>query len=378
MSLYTKTEDNYLIVAEQLSLYDFELDNNPFISKIEKHLNTKKENVSSVKIQNRRYLGNKYKLLSFIEQIAYKEIGYFDSFCDIFAGTGVVGNHFNKSEIKIISNDLLYSNFVALHTWLGSKNIDTKKIELLIKQLNLIEPIFENYVSRNFGGIFFSMENARKIGAIREAINNFAIHPEEKMILITSLIYAMDKVANTCGHYDAFRKTLDCTSPIELKLPDFIAKNNDLNEVYQMDANRLIKQIECDVLYIDPPYNSRQYCDTYHLLENIALWGKPIVYGKAKKFDRNHLKSNYCLKSAFQAFRHLINGAKCKHILVSYNNTGEKMDSRSNARISDEQIIHCLEQKGHVKIFEKEYKAFTTGKSESKNHTERIFYCRVE
>jgi adenine-specific DNA-methyltransferase len=138
-----------------------------------------------------------------------------------------------------------------------------------------------------------------------------------------------------------------------------------------------VQKITCDVLYIDPPYNSRQYCDVYHLLENLARWDKPEVYGVAKKMDRSHLKSDYCLKSATRAFAELIRHAQCKHILISYNNTGESKDGRSNARIKDSEIVNILKRKGDVQIFERDYKAFTTGKSNGEGHTERVFYCKV-
>jgi len=93
--------------------------------------------------------------------------------------------------------------------------------------------------------------------------------------------------------------------------------------------------------------------------------------------DRNHLKSRYCLKGAVYAFEDLIQNAKAKHILVSYNNTGEKMNERSNAKIPDHRIIEILKHRGEVDIFEREYKAFTTGKSDAQGHTERVFYCKV-
>ncbi len=188
----------------------------------------------------------------------------------------------------------------------------------------------------------------------------------------------MDKVANTVGHYDAFRKKLDMTKPLKLLIPNIDNSHNINNEIYKMDANKLIRKINCDVLYIDPPYNSRQYSDAYHLLENLAKWEKPEVFGKAKKMDRSHIKSEYCLKSAINAFKDLINNAKCKHILLSYNNTGFSKDGRSNARISDENILKILQSKGDIEIFERDYKAFTTGKSSDNNNVERIFYCKVK
>ncbi len=328
-------------------------------------------------IQNRRYLGNKYKLLGFIEDIVNEKCNGFNSFCDIFAGTGVVGERFNEKEIKIISNDILMSNYFPLATFLIARRLKLKKLEEMIAHLNAIDANSDNYFSHNYGGTYFTLENARKIGAIRKEIDKIAEDEEEKYALVTSLIYAADKAANTVGHYDAFRKNMDSIRPVKLLTPKINLESNINNEVFHEDANVLIRKIKCDVLYIDPPYNSRQYCDAYHLLENLTTWDCPDVFGKAKKMDRSHLKSNYCLKSASKAFDDLIRNANCKHILISYNNTGESKHGRSNARISDKDIIRILKNKGRVEVFERDYKAFTTGKSETNGHTERIFYCEA-
>jgi len=329
------------------------------------------------RLQNRRFLGNKYKLLGFIEDIVNEKCNGFDVFCDIFAGTGVVGERFNEKNIKVIANDFLASNHIPLKAFLGTSEIDFDDIEKKINLLNRLEAFNDNYFSEHFGNTFFTIENARKIGAIREKIDEIAKSDNEKAVLITALLYAVDKVANTVGHYDAYRKKLDTIQPLRLLVPDFESENNVNNEVYREDANQLIRKITCDVLYIDPPYNSRQYSDAYHLLENLASWEKPPVHGKAKKMDRAHIKSDYCLNSAPRAFADLIANANCKHILVSYNNTGESKDGRSNARISDERIINILKTRGNVDIFERDYKAFTAGKSDTDGHTERVFYCKV-
>lgn len=352
----------------------------PLTKKINKvYFSTQTRNIpGKFQMKSRRFLGNKYKLLGFIEDIVNEKCNGFQSICDVFAGTGVVGERFNERNIKVISNDILKSNYISLQAFLNSSNVDIKTIKEKIDLLNSLNPKEENYFSNTFGGTFFTKENARKIGAIRNKIEEIVENEEEKNILITSLLYATDKVANTVGHYDAFRKKLDNIQPIRLLMPDINLEANLNNEVFNEDANQLIKKIYCDVLYIDPPYNSRQYSDAYHLLENLATWEKPDVYGKAKKMDRSHLKSEYCLKTATKAFADLINNANCKHILVSYNNTGESKVGRSNARIKDKDIIDVLKRKGNVEIFEKDYKAFTTGKSDTNGHTERVFYCEVK
>lgn len=329
-------------------------------------------------IQNRRFLGNKYKLTELIKQKVLENCGVPEVICDIFAGTGVVGSVFNSQNTKVISNDLLYSNFIPLKAFLGIDDQNLlDEISNKIVYLNDLIAKEDNYFSVNYGGTYFTHENAQKIGLIRDEIENIADSEVEKTVLLTALLYATDKIANTVGHYDAYRANLDMVKPLKLLMPLINAKNNSGNEIYNEDANTLIKRIYCDVLYIDPPYNSRQYSDTYHLLENLAVWSKPELKGKAKKMDRFHLKSKYCLRDAPDAFSDLINNAQCKHIVVSYNNTGSTKDGRSNARITDAEITAILSKKGKVQIFDIPYKAYTTGKSSTVDHAERLFFCHV-
>lgn len=340
-----------------------------------------KNNISDLKyfeIQNRRYLGNKYKLLKFISNIVTERCGIPESFFDIFAGTGVVGSYFNRKETKIISNDLLSSNSVCLKTFIQHKHQITDELVHKIAYLNKLSTEESNYFSINFGNKYFSEYIARKIGIIRDEIDIISKSTEEKEILLCSLIYAVDKVANTVGHYDAYRKTLDLNQKLILSIPKTNYDLNHNNSVFQEDANQIIKNIESDVLYIDPPYNSRQYSDTYHLLENLIEWEKPSVKGIARKMDRSHIKSNYCTNNATMAFEDLIRNSNCNHILLSYNNTGITNVGRSSARIRDKDILRILEHKGSVEVYEQKYKAYTTGKSKNNENFERIFYCKVK
>ena len=277
-----------------------------------------------IRISQRRYLGSKTGLVDLIAEVMEKEIGEFGSLCDIFAGTGVVGSYFNNEAVEIIANDILFSNYVTSYAWLSDEPYDEVAVAKLIEELDALNPTEENYVSKNFGNKYFTVENAKKIGAIRERIEELELNFREKSILLTSLIYAMDKVANTVGHYDAYRETLDTRCSLRLSLPEIDNHKNVGNLVFNQDANRLIRHIRCDVLYLDPPYNSRQYCDTYHLLENIARWKKPELKGKARKFDRTGLKSEYNSVRATKAFADLISHADCSYILLSYNNMGAK------------------------------------------------------
>jgi len=273
----------------------------------------------------------------------------------------------------------MYSNYICHYAWFGAEPYDPQRIVDFVTKYNAKTNCGENYMTRNFSDTYFSKSDCAKIGYIREDIErNYKkgnLSKRERAILITSLLYAMDKIAVTCGHYDAYRKGAEFEASLELHVPLAEVHNNPANICFNEDANNLVKRIEADLVYIDPPYNSRQYCDAYHLLENVARWEKPQVFGVAKKMDRTGLKSRYCTTSAAQAFETLVNDIKAKYILLSYNNMAEKGNSRSNAKISDEDILRILGKKGTVKVFEEQYKAFTAGKSDIGENAERLFLC---
>ena len=333
--------------------------------------------IKTLAIQNRRYLGNKFKLLPFIDRIVKQECKNINTVADIFAGTGVVCSLFKGK--KLILNDLLYSNYITYDAWFGSEYVDKVKVYSLIKNYNDMSVTENNYMSENFSNTFFCESDCKKIGYIRENINTLYddgyINKREKSVLITALLYAMDRVANTCGHYDAYIRNSKFEKKLELYMLEISNENNPNNIFYKQDANELVKTIEADLVYIDPPYNSRQYCDAYHLLENVALWEKPKVEGVARKMDRSKLKSEYCTNSAVNAFEDLIRNIKAKYILLSYNNMANKGNDRSNSKISDDDILRILKNKGEVKVFSEKYKAFTTGKTSINDNEERLFLC---
>lgn len=331
----------------------------------------------TTKINNRRYLGNKYKLIPFIKRVVENECKNINTVADIFAGTGAVASAFIDK--KIITNDIMYSNYICHVAWFSSEHYSEEKIIKIITHYNNLKVIEDNYMSDNFSNTYFSLDDCRKIGFIRQDIedkfNSGDINARERALLITSLLYAMDKIANTCGHYDAYRQGVEFEKHLELYVPQPEPDVNENNVCYNMDTNELAQEIEADLIYIDPPYNSRQYCDAYHLLENVARWEKPEVFGVARKMDRTALKSDYCTQKATVAFENLINSIHAKYILLSYNNMANKGNDRSNAKISDDDIMKILSKKGKVKVFSEDYKAFSTGKSDIQANQERLFLC---
>ncbi len=330
-------------------------------------------------INNRRYLGNKYRLLPFIRQVVAAHCPDVRSVADLFAGTGAVSSAFQDRQI--ITNDILYSNYISNLAWFSPEAYDEQKIRAAIEAYNA-QPVSEdNYMSDNFADTFFSKQDCRRIGYIREDIeqqyNLRCINERERALLITSLLYGMDKIAKTCGHYDAYRRGVEFDQHLCLAVPLASHTNHPDNCCYNQDINILAPQIEADLVYLDPPYNSRQYCDAYHVLENVARWQKPEVFGVARKMKRSGLKSAYCTREATHAFEDLIAHLHARYILLSYNNMEQKGNDRSNAKLADEDILRILRAKGEVQVFEENYKAFTTGKSDIQGNTERLFLCTV-
>lgn len=336
-----------------------------------------KDQVDTFTINNRRYLGSKFKVLDFIDKVVKENTENVNTVADIFAGTGVVADLFNSQGKKVIVNDILYSNYVSYLTWFGNELVDYQKVTNLIQYLNELEG-FAGYVTENYGDRYFSLDNAMKIDAIREEIDVIEnINEREKSFLLTSLFYAADKVANTVGHYDAYRKRMDSYTPIYLRVPELNFNKDNL--IFKEDANELVKHIKADLVYIDTPYNSRGYANAYHVLESLIEWNKPKVRGVAKKpVDLSDKRSLYNGVKAPEAFSDLINSIDAKYILVSYNNMAKKGNSRSNAKISNEEIIEILEKKGKLEIFHTNHQPFSTGKSQIDNHKELLYLCKVK
>lgn len=333
-------------------------------------------------ISNRRYLGNKYKLLDWITEIVAQNCEDVNSVFDVFSGTGSVAYAFKDKRLAVC--DMMRSNYIAALCWFSPEPIDKKKLEELLVYYNRYDASREdNYMSRNFSNTYFDQETCKKIGFIREDIQNRLLAGEvnerENACVITSLFYAMDRISHTCGHYDSFIQDGDYKGELILRMPETDYPLNPDNQIFCADSNTIVDNVNVDLAYLDPPYNSRQYCDAYHLLENIALWNKPEVYGVAKKMDRSKMKSKYCKSiQAGIALEDLVRRLNCRYILFSYNNNGKKLQCRSNAKLSDDEIIRILSIRGDVQVFTMAYRGFDAGKSEfNKDNQERLFLCSV-
>ena len=332
---------------------------------------------------NRRYTGSKYKLMEWIRELI-KDNCEGKTFFDVFAGTGVVTEYLINDYEKFIINDFLYSNEVIYKGFLLQENYDMDKLANIVELYNKKDrtKLKDNYVSINFGNKYFNDSDAKLIGKIREDLGNKIskkeINNKEYYILLSPLLFSIDKIANTCGHYDAYRKidNIESKFKYELILPKKLNKKQKI-EIFREDSNKLAKKVKADIAFIDPPYNSRQYSRFYHVLENITKWEKPELYGTALKPKEENM-SEYCKTSAPTIFKDLIDNLNVKYIVVTYNNTYNSKSSSSKNKITLEEIKEILEEKGKTKVFDKPYKFFNAGKTDLKNHKEYVFITKVE
>jgi len=334
-----------------------------------------------MKINNRRYTGSKYKLMPWIKKMIVENCDCHESLFDVFGGTGVVSASLLDITKSTVINDFLFSNQIIYKAFFTQKKIDNKKMNEYSRKYEEInkKELKDNYVSINYGDKYFKNEDAKLIGYIREDIlkdlKKKKITEHEYDVLLASLLYSLDRCANTVGHYEAFIKGKAIRTEFKFDLIEPIITTNKV-KIFREDSNMLAKKICADVAFIDPPYNSRQYSRFYHLLETITKWDKPELYGVAMKPPEENM-SSYCRNSAPEAFADLIKNINAKYIVVTYNNTYDSKSSSSRNKISLEEIKNILEGKGTTKVFKKSYHRFNAGKTDAVDHKEMLFITKV-
>ena len=317
------------------------------------------------------YIGSKKTLLPFITESIESIAKNCNVFCDLFAGTGIVGRYFKSKGYKVIANDIQYYAYVLNRHYIGNNKKDISAFE--IKDNPLIEGfIYNNYSEsgtkdKEHKRIFFSDINAKKCDTIRQYIET--LEGGNYFYALASLLECVDKTANTASTYYSFLKKL---KPSAQKIFDFvltdIIDSNKEHLVFNENANLLIEKIETDILYLDPPYNERSYSSYYHLLETIAKYDNPEIRGMSGVRTDCKLSDYSSKRKAFESFSDLIQKAKAKYIFVSYNDEGI---------LSLDQIKSVLESKGKYSVFTKEYKRYKadTNRDYKKDTTVEYLHC---
>ena len=305
------------------------------------------------------YIGSKNKLSDFIIQSIEKNTGGLENktFAELFAGTGIISRKIKSRVKQIIVNDIEYYSYILLKNYIDNNR--SFEYEYLIEKLNRLKGksgfIYKNYcMGSNSGRNYFTDGNGKKIDSIRQKINFWfrqnEITEDQYYFLLASLLESADKVANTASVYGAFLKHVKKTAQKELSLfPCLFEETPNRHKVFNEDANKLIKKISGDILYLDPPYNNRQYGANYHLLNTIAEYKRFEPRGKTGLPD--YKRSMYCYKREVEnSFNELINNADFEYIFVSYNNEGILSFDKIKSLLSSYGKYKLVKKNGYIRF----------------------------
>lgn len=329
------------------------------------------------------YIGSKLKLLPFLQQNIESTLKKHNAkslqdsiFCDLFAGTGAVGRAFKSKVKQVISNDKEYYSFVLNQNYIANHTPLIRANELLTMLNNTPlkkGKIFTHYaLGSGSGRQYFSDENAMKIDGIRERIAAWRqsgfINEAEFYFLLASLLESADSVANTACVYGAFLKSLKKSAIKELVLsPAVFESSHNTHKVFNEDSQHFITQISGDILYLDPPYNAREYGANYHLLNTIALYDDFIPKGKTGL--RAYEKSAWCKKGCVEnALDFLLQNADFEWIFLSYNDEG---------LLSLETIKNLMKKYGRYACVKQDYQRFKADSTRQQKQSKTTEYLHI-
>ncbi len=350
-----------------------------------------------------RYIGNKTRLRGFIRRILRQRGITSGRAVDPFCGTASVSRALKRWGFSVVAADVMRYAYVFGRAYVetaarpalqqhaalpGSAHTLTQ----LAHALNALPPA-PGFVHEHFtpdgaagaehGRMYFTPENAARIDAIRVWLHRAqlsgALPDDAHFMLLAALIEAADRVANTTGVYAAFVKSWQSNAVrrLDLRVENVIRGNSC--HAYQRDAYDIVAEQEpFDLLYLDPPYNERQYPGYYHIPELIAMgWFDvaPALRGKTGLLPDQHQRSEWCsARKAEAALEALLGAARCKHLVMSYNSEG------IIAEASVERLLKEFGRRSTYKRYRSAYRRYRSdADSASRNYKAdevmEVLYC---
>lgn len=331
-----------------------------------------------------RYLGSKESLIEPIIQLLadkgllQRNLVFFDAFC----GMGSVSDAVKTSFDHIIINDALkcssiftlgklYANECTFER-LGFNPFDFFNADNSVRH----DFIFNNYSPGGSDRMYFSAENAERIDFFRYQIeewkNQELFTEHEYIYILACLMESVSDVSNTAGVYGAFLKHWDsrAVKPIAFNKIDSNDGICQSVEYHNDKIENIIGNINCDVLYLDPPYTQNQYGTQYHLLETLILNDNPIISKVTGSRPTGPMRSDWSkMYHAHILFDKVVAETRASHIILSYNNDGF---------MSKEFIESTLKRYGVEESYEclvVDYKKYNNTKCQGANgHQEYLFY----
>lgn len=311
------------------------------------------------KTEGIKYAGSKLKILPYIVQIL-SELDDVDNVLDGFSGTTRVSQAFAQLGYNTTSSDISVWSEVFGNCYLLSKRPNSFYQEI-IDHLNSLKG-YDGWYTEHYGAELseikrpFQAKNTRRLDAIRDEIEKLKLDWIDKCVILASLIYALDSVDSTLGHYVAYLSKWSQRShnDLFLKLPkrfQIFGKH----KVIRNDIFDTVSKGSFDLVYLDPPYGSNnekmppsrvRYASYYHIWTTIINHDKPEVFGKAnRRVDsrdgvaasvfEEFRKNDDGSFLAMEALRKLIQTTNSRYILLSYSSGGRATKQELNEIIDE-------------------------------------------
>lgn len=302
-----------------------------------------------------KYLGSKRQLIPWIIETIKQNCPDAKSVVDLFSGTSRVGYALKQHGYSVEAND---HNRFAYH--LARCYLETHREDLptdfsrIIDHLNQL-PGKAGYFTENYcvRSRFFHPKNGEKIDAIRSAIETIDVDDKIRSVLLVSLMEAADRIDSTCGIQMAYLKSWAQRAflPLTMRVPALLPKPEGYFKAHCLDALDAAATIECDVAYLDPPYNQHSYRGNYHIWETLVQNDRPEVYGKAhKRIDCRTQKSDFNSKPKFKnTLASVFAQLRSRYIVLSFNDEGF---------ISRSDLEELLSSFGPTTSYDIEYKRY--------------------
>ncbi len=345
-----------------------------------------------------RYIGNKTRLLPFLAKALHRLQIAPGTAHDAFAGTAAVGRALKESGWRVVSSDIMTYSYVLQRAYVvaqrppsfralvaGDQDLrralrspplalreraarNGGRLALVAAYCSAVLLPHAGFVTEQFsprgasGRMYFTSENAGRLdaarGVLHEWLRDGLIDDDAYYLLLAALLEGADRVANTAGVYAAFMKSWqpNALKPLELQVRSPV-RGPAGSRAFRADAAQVAREIgDVDLLYVDPPYNSRQYVGYYHVPEIIARgWfdQPPTLSGRTGLLAEHDLKSDWCSAPRVRgALTELLSATGARHLLVSYNSEGllpeEELRSLLRERSAD----------GRVTCFRKPYRRY--------------------
>jgi len=289
-----------------------------------------------------KYIGSKAslvdKILNFVGEHLPPDAP--KSILDVFTGTTRVAQAFRCQGWQVTTSDLSWAPEAYSHAFVQRTAASGARIGALIEELRAVEPqsgwITTTYcdVVAADGGIvkMWKPVNGQKADAMRDQIQTWKesgyCSEHEAMILITCLIFALDKVDSSVGVQQAYLKTWAARASNLLDLRDLPFYDGPVGTHIVGDA--LVNPYPgATVAYLDPPYSAHSYSTYYHIWDSVVRWDKPAVGLKTNRRidrvsnsdeqDESMLSAWNSKRTALEAFLMLVSRLPVQYVVISYN-----------------------------------------------------------